>query len=491
MQIEDLNSQKQHSIIFRAGLVLFGVGMLVFFSWLASVIVTESTDGDAAAINISGSLRMQAYRIATVLAAPEVDQERLQAETEAFESRLNSPVLNQYIRIAGEHHELSPAYQKVTELWQQEMKPLLNPTSVQLEAHRLRYLVLVDDFVDDVERMVLLIQQKSEAKVVLLRSVGGISLFGVVIVIAVAMYGLRLTVIAPLNDLVLAAEKIRKGDMSARVTYEGNDELGLLGESFNLMADELSKLYQDLEQRVATKTEKLTQANSALALVYEISQRLSHDQHPENQFSKILAQLETASSLSDIQLCIEVPSLSNRLLITTAEQSSISLQCDASQLCDSCHACGEKPTASGARAFHRFPIRDNEKRYGTLQASSPKDIEDWERRLMETVAESFATRLRLSKHSEQQRRIVLMEERAVIARELHDSLAQALSYLKIQVTLLKNLWRKEAPPEMTDAALEGLSSGLNTAYRQLRELLTTFRLTTDGSGLESTLTNTV
>jgi two-component system nitrate/nitrite sensor histidine kinase NarQ len=31
-----------------------------------------------------------------------------------------------------------------------------------------------------------------------------------------------------------------------------------------------------------------------------------------------------------------------------------------------------------------------------------------------------------------------MEERATIARELHDSLAQVLSYLRIQLTLLKH-----------------------------------------------------
>ncbi|ELN95547.1 nitrate/nitrite sensor protein NarQ, partial [Salmonella enterica subsp. enterica serovar Enteritidis str. 543463 40-18] len=30
---------------------------------------------------------------------------------------------------------------------------------------------------------------------------------------------------------------------------------------------------------------------------------------------------------------------------------------------------------------------------------------------------------------------LLMEERATIARELHDSLAQVLSYLRIQLTL--------------------------------------------------------
>ncbi|OMH39124.1 histidine kinase [Motiliproteus sp. MSK22-1] len=491
MQNEELGSTKHHSIVFRAALILFGVGMLVFFSWLASVIVTESTDGDAATINISGSLRMQAYRIATVLAAPNVDLNKLEAETASFEARLNSPVLTQYIRIAGDHNELTPAYQNVTSLWNNKMRPLLDPASVQIDENRQAFLALVDDFVNDVDQVVLLIQNKAEDKITLLRAVGGISMFGVVIVMVIAMYGLRLTIVAPLNDLVLAAEKIRKGDMSARVTYKGDDELGLLGESFNLMTDELSRLYDDLEQRVVTKTRKLTQANNALALVYDITQRLSYEQHPESQFTKILAQLETATSLRDIQLCIEKPSIKNALLITTSEQSGISSSCDSLLRCDTCDTCEEKPDGSGSREFHYFPIRDNEKRYGTLQASTANGIEAWERRLMETVAESFATRLRLSTHTEQQRRIVLMEERTVIARELHDSLAQALSYLKIQVTLFKNLWRNDAPAEKTEAVLDELSNGLNSAYRQLRELLTTFRLTTDGSGLEPTLRSTV
>jgi two-component system nitrate/nitrite sensor histidine kinase NarQ len=39
------------------------------------------------------------------------------------------------------------------------------------------------------------------------------------------------------------------------------------------------------------------------------------------------------------------------------------------------------------------------------------------------------------KHYQQ---LLLMEERATIARELHDSLAQVLSYLRIQLTLLKH-----------------------------------------------------
>ncbi len=73
-----------------------------------------------------------------------------------------------------------------------------------------------------------------------------------------------------------------------------------------------------------------------------------------------------------------------------------------------------------------------------------------------------------------------MEERATIARELHDSLAQSLSYLKIQVSLLKrsiNRSDKSYSGEQTQEFIKELDSGLSAAYTQLRELLTTFRLT--------------
>ncbi len=60
------------------------------------------------------------------------------------------------------------------------------------------------------------------------------------------------------------------------------------------------------------------------------------------------------------------------------------------------------------------------------------------------------------------------------------SLALSLSYLKIQVSLLKGVIKKlEQNPhaEKTTEIIKDIDSGLSGAYTQLRELLTTFRLT--------------
>jgi two-component system nitrate/nitrite sensor histidine kinase NarX len=90
----------------------------------------------------------------------------------------------------------------------------------------------------------------------------------------------------------------------------------------------------------------------------------------------------------------------------------------------------------------------------------------------------------------------MCEERAVIGRELHDSLAQSLSYLKIQTGRLQSLLHSnEHDPSLdhkeAEAVLQELRTSLNLAYGQLRELITTFRLTMDGRALGQALKDSV
>lgn len=76
-----------------------------------------------------------------------------------------------------------------------------------------------------------------------------------------------------------------------------------------------------------------------------------------------------------------------------------------------------------------------------------------------------------------------MEERATIARELHDSLAQTLSFLRIQLTLL----RRATDAPAAQVIIDDFDRTLADAYRQLRELLATFRLNIQEADLNAAL----
>ena len=101
-------------------------------------------------------------------------------------------------------------------------------------------------------------------------------------------------------------------------------------------------------------------------------------------------------------------------------------------------------------------------------------------KLLESMGHPIGAAFATAKRSDERRGIALLEERSVIARELHDSLAQSLTYLKIQVARLKQQLNASDVREQTAGVVEELKLGINNAYRQLRELLTTFRLRIDG-----------
>jgi nitrate/nitrite-specific signal transduction histidine kinase len=87
-------------------------------------------------------------------------------------------------------------------------------------------------------------------------------------------------------------------------------------------------------------------------------------------------------------------------------------------------------------------------------------------------------------------RNALNEERAAIARELHDSLAQSLSYLKIQVSLLQTMLKNDGASNV-DTVLQELRNTLSAANLQLRELITTFRLTMHGKTFAQALEDSI
>ncbi|MCB2426664.1 histidine kinase [Methylophaga pinxianii] len=99
--------------------------------------------------------------------------------------------------------------------------------------------------------------------------------------------------------------------------------------------------------------------------------------------------------------------------------------------------------------------------------------------LLETLTGLLAISYRYQNYDAEGRRLAILEERAAIARELHDSLAQSLSFMKIQVSRLQSTddQQKQA------AVIKELREGLDNAYRELRELLSTFRAHMDLRGL--------
>lgn len=64
----------------------------------------------------------------------------------------------------------------------------------------------------------------------------------------------------PIQELTDGAQQLAGGNLAVKVELARRDELGLLADSFNTMATQLSELYASLEQRVADRTRQLATA---------------------------------------------------------------------------------------------------------------------------------------------------------------------------------------------------------------------------------------
>jgi two-component system nitrate/nitrite sensor histidine kinase NarX len=115
-----------------------------------------------------------------------------------------------------------------------------------------------------------------------------------------------------------------------------------------------------------------------------------------------------------------------------------------------------------------------------LVLEEDRRLESWQEQLLLALTRHMGIALGMNRKIEQERLLALQEERSIIARELHDSIAQALSYLRIQAALLHPVLSDPDRRVQAEATLADMRAGISAAYRQLRELLATFRLKMEG-----------
>ncbi|MBS9437592.1 hypothetical protein EAE91_10515 [Photorhabdus noenieputensis] len=123
----------------------------------------------------------------------------------------------------------------------------------------------------------------------------------------------------------------------------------------------------------------------------------------------------------------------------------------------------------------RWNLDDNIDNYGTLWIKTHRnsDLTPAEKSLVQEVVTLMTNKLLRENQLQCQHQSILAAERAAISRELHDSIAQSLSFLKIQVNCL--YIGSDNLPKQSLTSLNMIKDELNIAYRQLRELLATFR----------------
>lgn len=509
----------RHSLLFNLGSVMAAITLLAFTSMTVSLFIADTMQGEATAINESGALRMRSYRIASSMVYDAVNLNEHWRNTYAlideFEQHLHSPGLTAVIP-EDRQHPLRQAYERIKYQWREKIRPLFDiylegihesPSetsqgqnfSISRDAVtnlRAEYFSLVTGFVDNIDYLVSLLEDDAETNV---RHLRVYQFFALLLTILLALTGLLLVnqrIRLPLQQLLIGAERTRQRDFSFRTQHIGKDELGQLGLAFNSMAEDLSHIYTELEKRVQQKTFDLKRSNCSLELLYRTVRRLNLASSPHEVYLELLQDIEQLADMHCGAICLSSQDNKTAAMLASTMDRAICRK----QLCEKggCAQCLQTDETQflnfdGDQKIIAIPIRDKSQQYGVLLMAphNRKTVEAWQIQLLETIASHIGITINSSQQAAENRRLELMEERSVIARELHDSLAQSLTFMKIQVSLLQAELKKPENESTTEKIITELRLGLNSAYRELRELLTTFRLKIDGETFNEALHKTV
>ena len=501
-------SKQQWSLGSKLTLVVAPFLILVLCSTAATLWVSWQLDGGAAAINEAGRMRMQTYRLALSVGTgqtSELPQQIAQFDQSLSVLRLGDPDRPLFIPWDDVVRE---KFERVARNWSEFRARWLEGKQTQLDELRAE----TGAFVADIDALVIGIEAHMALWTSLLYLLQMSVLGMAILVAAILIYTGYVFVLEPVSQLKLAIEKIQQGNFDTRVDHASSDEFGMLTTGFNGMADNLQSMYRNLEHKVAEKTSELEEKKERLEGLYEVTTLVANTTSLDELaqgFIKSVARIARADGVT-----IRWSDQDNQHYLMLAAQGMPQSLVDAEQCIDKgiCH-CGAIVTESGLRVVPlqsdsvgrqllcaragfktaiNIPVRLHEKLMGEVDLFFNAKVRPAPalRSLLEALANHLASAMENLRLNALEKEAAVSQERIYLARELHDSIAQSLAFLKIQVQLMRDAVQSDNSAEIQEV-LEEIATGVNESYGDVRELLMHFRTRTNAEDIEPALITTL
>jgi signal transduction histidine kinase len=277
-------------------------------------------------------------------------------------------------------------------------------------------------------------------------------------------------VVAPVRALTAAAERLAEGHTDEAVPPQGRDEVGELAASLERMRREINASREvilaasrELEQKVAVRTAELSARNEELLALNELAGSLTRSLDPDAILGGALEAVRAVLPVSagrgflvsrESRLTARGPAAEERgplleevALAAYSENQLVTRQDEDGTLIG-------LPLATGGGALGALGLR-------SATAPGPQMTS-----LLVAIGNQVGLALRTARLSEEGREMAVLEERARLAREIHDTLAQQLTGIVIQLEAAQALAARD--PERSLPALSAAQELARSALAEAR-----------------------
>jgi len=297
------------------------------------------------------------------------------------------------------------------------------------------------------------------------RQVLTLSAISIVSLVMVALYFMvRRMVIAPVRQLKTVAAEVGDGNYDARCNLKTGDELEILGQTLNQMTANLGASRATLNHRIQQRTQEL-EALSDVSLI--ISRAGALDDILQEALLKVMHVADVAGGViqlyegentwiaaqaglpNSITKCLKRVQKENNYQ-KSIQKMNAPLQvldvdkpfCDAVFPGSRCFE-GQEECALVSVGYSRFAsveLSSRQRSLGVLTLFS-KDTDRFTSdfiQLLECIGHQLGVAVENARFHQRTEQVAILEERTRISRELHDSLAQTLGWLRIKTEILED-----------------------------------------------------
>lgn len=398
-------------------------------------------------------------------------------------------------RVMARDERIDKIMGHIDETWRQSVKPALlrwnesHQLNRQVRHDILKGLDLLNSELDEWQN---LMDAEVNRNIVVLRftqvALGGLSILSVIVV----MWFLFASVLRPLNQLQAGIERLKASDWKTRVHAEGTLEFSEISAGFNALASHLDDVYTNLENIVEEKTASLAEKNAHLTALYGLTSFLGEQHSLEEMLESFTARVLTLAEAPALQVCFwneHRSRFENILQKGLSEEFSKGCEKISEDFCQKIFASpypirtgvsrSDVKTEIEANFFSQkviYHIRYRQKNIGVFVLFYRDNVR--ENRALDMLLENLGRHLgaaienmRLAALDQQ---MAVAQERNILAQNLHDSIAQTLSFVNLQVQMLDGALKAKNQEQINDG-LKQIKAGVQECYDDARELLLNFR----------------
>ena len=327
--------------------------------------------------------------------------------------------------------------------------------------------------------------------------------FGTYLVITIHRR-IKQNLLKPLVQMRNWAYAMQDGDLTAKIPLPDQGEFLKLAIVINDLGDSMYSLSQELDEKVKEQTQRLEQKSKTLEILYEVAatSNSAHDIEELLQnylftlFNLVKASAATVRTITDDNKFRVIGSVGiddideqersvaiERCLCAQDFENHV-ICCDVNrQLCGNLLSRSVQLPDDACTIV--LPLQYQNRALGIYHLYMPEiniDAEPELKNILTNIGQHLSLAMETARLDNESKRLHIMQERTMLAHELHDSLAQTLASLRFQVNLLEKTLQ-ESGSATAKSEVELVKNGLDEANNELRELLAHFRIHMDERGL--------